>query len=250
MPSSVLTALQVYGELQLLTKLEDGTHAQLLRTWIYPYVQVSTAGNLSMSLISSTYKALRYQQHRWSCGPANLFRKMGMDIIRNEKYVTSYFFLNCFMRRISLWRKIHVIYNFFLVRKMITHITGFIFYCVIIPMCVMFPEVEIPKWGAVNIPTAIMLLNIIETPRFIPLFFFWISLETVMSMTRMKGILTGLLDRKRVSEWVVTEKLGDVQLKSKDSSSLSIKSSRKPPLLERYKFSEFQVALCFIGTTS
>ncbi|KAI3898872.1 hypothetical protein MKW92_009995 [Papaver armeniacum] len=236
MPSSVLTALQVYGDLQLLTKLEDGTHAQLLRTWIYPYVQVSTAGNLSMSLISSTYKALRYQQHRWSCGPANLFRKMGMDIIRNE--------------RISLWRKIHVIYNFFLVRKMITHITGFIFYCVIIPMCVMFPEVEIPKWGAVNIPTAIMLLNIIETPRFIPLFFFWISLETVMSMTRMKGILTGLLDRKRASEWVVTEKLGDVQLKSKDSSSLPIKSSRKPPLLERYKFSEFQVALCFIGTTS
>ncbi|KAI3833387.1 hypothetical protein MKX03_029584 [Papaver bracteatum] len=229
MPSSVLTALQVYGELQLLTKLEDGTHAQLLRTWIYPYVQVSTAGNLSMSLISSTYKAFRYQQHRWSCGPANLFRKMGMDIIRNE--------------RISLWRKIHVIYNFFLVRKMITHITGFTFYCVIIPRCVMFPEVEIPKWGAVNIPTAIMLLNIIETPRSIPLVAFWISLETVMSMTRLKGILTGLLDRKRASEWVVTEKLGDVPLKSKDSNSLPIKSARKPPLLERYKFFEVQVAL-------
>ncbi|KAI3855695.1 hypothetical protein MKW98_009837 [Papaver atlanticum] len=169
--------------------------------------------------LPSTYKALRYQQHRWSCGPANLFRKMGMDIIRNE--------------RISLWRKIHVIYNFFLVRKMITHITGFTFYCVIIPMCVMFPEVEIPKWGAVNIPTAIMLLNIIETPRSIPLVAFWISLETVMSMTRLKGILTGLLDRKRASEWVVTEKLGDVPLKSKDSNSLPIKSARKPPLLER-----------------
>ncbi|XP_026427387.1 probable glucomannan 4-beta-mannosyltransferase 11 [Papaver somniferum] len=181
------------------------------------------------SELPRTYKALRYQQHRWSCGPANLFRKMAMDIIRNK--------------RISLWRKIYVIYNFFLVRKMITHIVTFTFFCVIIPTCVMFPEVAIPKWGAVYIPTAITLLNIIETPRSIHLLAFWISLETVMSMTRIKAILIGLLDRKRASEWVVTEKLGDTLLNSNDSNSLPIKLSRKPPLLERIYLME----LCMGG---
>lgn len=31
--------------------------------------------------LPSTFKAYRYQQHRWSCGPANLFRKMFKEII-------------------------------------------------------------------------------------------------------------------------------------------------------------------------
>ncbi|MCL7026665.1 hypothetical protein MKW94_004812 [Papaver nudicaule] len=110
-------------------------------------------------------------------------------------------------------------------------------------MCVMFPEVAIPKWGAVYIPTAITLLNIIETPRSIHLLAFWISLETVMSMTRIKAILIGLLDRKRANEWVVTEKLGDTLLKSKDGNSLPIKLSRKPSLLERIYLME----LCMGG---
>lgn len=34
--------------------------------------------------LPSTFKAYRYQQHRWSCGPANLFRKMAMEIINNK----------------------------------------------------------------------------------------------------------------------------------------------------------------------
>lgn len=32
--------------------------------------------------LPSTFKAYRHQQHRWSCGPANLFRKMAMEIVR------------------------------------------------------------------------------------------------------------------------------------------------------------------------
>ncbi|KAI3860325.1 hypothetical protein MKX03_031006 [Papaver bracteatum] len=192
MPSSVSMAQQECGDLQLLMKLEDGMHTQPPRTWICPSMQVSTAGNLSMSLISSelpsTYKALRYQQRRRSRGPANLFSNMVMDIIRNK--------------RISLRRRIYVIYNFFLIWKMITHIVTFTFFCVIIPMCVMFPEVAIPKWGTVYVPTAITLLNTIETPRSIHLLAFWISLETVISITLTKATLIGFLDKKRASEWV------------------------------------------------
>ncbi|XP_026427433.1 glucomannan 4-beta-mannosyltransferase 9-like isoform X1 [Papaver somniferum] len=169
--------------------------------------------------LPSTFKAFRYQQHRWSCGPANLFRKMFMEIIRSEK--------------VSLWKKIHVIYSFFLVRKIIAHIVTFSFYCVIIPTCVLFPEVVIPKWGAVYIPSAITILNAVETPRSIHLLVYWILFETVMAMHRSKGTVIGLLETDRVNEWVVTEKLGDALLKSKSSDNLPIKPSEKPPLLER-----------------
>ncbi|CAI0469451.1 unnamed protein product [Linum tenue] len=34
--------------------------------------------------LPSTFKAYRYQQHRWSCGPANLFRKMIKEIVMNK----------------------------------------------------------------------------------------------------------------------------------------------------------------------
>lgn len=45
--------------------------------------------------LPSTFKAFRYQQHRWSCGPANLFRKMSMEIIRNKvSFILSYYHLS------------------------------------------------------------------------------------------------------------------------------------------------------------
>lgn len=36
--------------------------------------------------LPSTFKAYRYQQHRWSCGPANLFKKMVVEIMRNKAW--------------------------------------------------------------------------------------------------------------------------------------------------------------------
>ncbi|WZZ17655.1 hypothetical protein YC2023_110744 [Brassica napus] len=44
--------------------------------------------------LPSSFRAYRYQQHRWSCGPANLFKKMAMEIIQKEvkvpKWTTIY----------------------------------------------------------------------------------------------------------------------------------------------------------------
>ncbi|KAJ3692536.1 hypothetical protein LUZ60_011631 [Juncus effusus] len=159
--------------------------------------------------LPSTLKAYRYQQHRWSCGPANLFRKMLLEIARNKK--------------VNLWKKIHVIYNFFFVRKIVAHIVTFVFYCVVIPATVLVPEVQIPKWGAVYIPSLITLLNAVGTPRSLHLLVFWILFENVMSLHRTKATFIGLLEAGRVNEWVVTEKLGDA-LKTK----LPIKASKKP----------------------
>lgn len=124
-----------------------------------------------------------------------------MEIIRNKK--------------VSLWKKVHVIYSFFFVRKVVAHIVTFVFYVVVLPATVLVPEVEVPKWGAVYIPAIITLLNAVGTPRSLHLLVFWILFENVMSLHRTKATFIGLLEAGRVNEWIVTEKLGDaLKLKS------------------------------------
>ncbi|KAL3718242.1 hypothetical protein ACJRO7_003386 [Eucalyptus globulus] len=167
-----------------------------LRGWKFVYL-----GDLQVkSELPSTFKAFRFQQHRWSCGPANLFRKMVMEIVRNKK--------------VRFWKKVYVIYSFFFVRKIIAHMVTFFFYCVVLPLTIWVPEVHVPIWGAVYIPSVITILNSVGTPRSIHLLFYWILFENVMSMHRTKATFIGLLEAGRANEWVVTEKLGDT-LKNK-----------------------------------
>lgn len=127
--------------------------------------------------LPSSFKAYRYQQHRWSCGPANLFRKMIMEIAKNKVKLLIQFnqiLLNLLswislytvlLQKVTLWKKCYVIYSFFFVRKIVAHLVTFIFYCIVLPATVLVPEVEVPKWGAVYIPSIITLLNAVGTPR-------------------------------------------------------------------------------------
>ncbi|XP_061352351.1 glucomannan 4-beta-mannosyltransferase 2-like isoform X2 [Gastrolobium bilobum] len=178
-----------------------------LRGWKFLYL-----GDLqAKSELPSTLRAFRYQQHRWSCGPANLFRKMVMEIVRNKK--------------VNFWKKVYVIYSFFFVRKIIAHMITFFFYCVVLPLTILVPEVHVPIWGAVYIPSIITILNSVGTPRSIHLLFYWILFENVMSLHRTKATLIGLLEYGRVNEWVVTEKLGDsVNNKNKSAGMFSFPS--------------------------
>ncbi|KAJ4977727.1 hypothetical protein NE237_008507 [Protea cynaroides] len=194
-----------------------------LKGWKFLYL-----GDLQVkNELPSTFNAYRFQQHRWSCGPANLFRKMFMEIARNNK--------------VTLWKKVYVIYSFFFVRKIIAHIVTFAFYCIILPMTILVPEVEVPKWGGVYIPCVITILNAVGTPRSVHLLFFWILFENVMSLHRTKATFIGLLEAGRVNEWVVTEKLGDV-LKTKAAAH---KTSKKP----RFKFgNRFHLLELLFGT--
>ncbi|KAK6936154.1 Glycosyltransferase 2-like [Dillenia turbinata] len=171
-----------------------------LRGWKFVYL-----GDLQVkSELPSTFKAFRFQQHRWSCGPANLFRKMVMEI------------------KVKFWKKVYVIYSFFLVRKIIAHMVTFFFYCVVLPLTIFVPEVDVPKWGAIYIPCIITILNSVGTPRSIHLLFYWILFENVMSFHRTKATFIGLLEAGRANEWVVTEKLGDT-LKKQQSKKASPK---------------------------
>ncbi|CAL9216115.1 unnamed protein product [Arabidopsis halleri] len=125
---------------------------------------------------------------------------MIMEIIRNK--------------RVTIWKKLYLVYSFFFLRKIIVHCFTFSFYCVILPTSVFFPEVNIPAWSTFYIPSMITLCIVIATPRSFYLVIFWILFENVMSMHRTKGTFIGILEKQRVNEWVVTEKLGDA-LKTK-----------------------------------
>ncbi|XP_038680376.1 glucomannan 4-beta-mannosyltransferase 2-like [Tripterygium wilfordii] len=188
-----------------------------LRGWKFLYL-----GDLQVkSELPSTFRAFRFQQHRWSCGPANLFRKMAMEIIKNKK--------------VRFWKKVYVIYSFFFVRKIIAHMVTFFFYCVVLPLTILVPEVKVPIWGAVYIPSIITILNSVGTPRSIHLLFYWILFENVMSLHRTKASFIGLLEAGRANEWVVTEKLGDA-LKNKDAAKN--KTNQKAAKKLRFKFIE------------
>lgn len=201
-----ISALNEAGGWKDRTTVEDMDLAvrASLKGWKFLYL-----GSLKVkNELPSTFKAYRYQQHRWSCGPANLFRKMAFEIMTNKN--------------VTLWKKVHVIYSFFVVRKLVAHIVTFIFYCVILPATVLVPEVTVPKWGAVYIPSVITLLNAVGTPRSLHLMVFWILFENVMSLHRTKATFIGLLEGGRVNEWIVTEKLGDVKAKSATKTSKKV----------------------------
>ncbi|POO01733.1 Nucleotide-diphospho-sugar transferase [Trema orientale] len=177
-----------------------------LKGWKFVFV-----GDLGVkNELPSTFKAYRYQQHRWSCGPANLFRKMTKEIILCE--------------RVSIWKRLHLIYAFFFVRKIVAHWVTFFFYCIVIPASVIVPEVKLTKPIAVYIPATITILNAVCTPRSLHLVVFWILFENVMSLHRTKAAIIGLLEANRVNEWVVTEKLGNTM---KQKYNLPI--LKKPP---------------------
>ncbi|KAL0336913.1 UNVERIFIED_CONTAM: Glucomannan 4-beta-mannosyltransferase 1 [Sesamum calycinum] len=176
-----------------------------LKGWKFLFV-----GDLAVkNELPSTFKAYRYQQHRWSCGPANLFRKMFKEIIVCE--------------RVSIWKKWHVIYAFFFVRKIIAHWVTFFFYCIIIPATILVPEVHLPRPLAIYLPAGITILNAASTLRSMHLLVFWILFENVMSLHRSKAAIIGLLEANRVNEWVVTEKLGNT-MKQKYNARASKRS--------------------------
>uniref|UniRef100_A0A1J3K4A2 glucomannan 4-beta-mannosyltransferase n=1 Tax=Noccaea caerulescens TaxID=107243 RepID=A0A1J3K4A2_NOCCA len=184
------------------------------------------------SELPSQFKAFRFQQHRWSCGPANLFRKMTMEIIHNK--------------RVTIWKKLYVIYSFFFVRKIIVHFFTFFFYCVVLPTSVFIHEVNIPTWSTIYVPFMITLFNAIATPRSFYLVVFWVLFENVMAMHRTKGTFIGLLEGGRVNEWVVTEKLGDA-LETK-----LLPQVRKPRngILERVNSKEMMVGIYILCCAS
>ncbi|KAJ3694950.1 hypothetical protein LUZ60_000327 [Juncus effusus] len=159
--------------------------------WDFLYV----GGIKVKSELPSTLKAYRSQQHRWSCGPSVLFKKMIPVILLSKK--------------MSIGKKFYMIYNFFIARRFISAFFTLFFFSLLLPLRIFFSEVEIPNWELIFIPTIITLLNCVGTPRSLHLIVIWMLFENVMSLHRCKAILIGFLEAGTANEWIVTEKLGN-----------------------------------------
>ncbi|KAH6833245.1 cellulose synthase-like A02 [Perilla frutescens var. hirtella] len=171
------------------------------------------------SELPSSFKSYRSQQHRWSSGPANLFRKMVTEIAKNKD--------------ISLSTKFYIIYNFFFIRKLVGTMFTFLFYCVVLPLVSLTPEVDVPKWGAIVATFIIATLNtVVATPRSFYLAIPWVLFENIMSFHRTKALLIGLFEAKRANEWIVTEKLGDA---FKGKSKVELSAAKGPGCLKLLK---------------
>lgn len=161
--------------------------------WDFVYV-----GSIKVkSELPSTLKAYRSQQHRWSCGPALLFKKMFWEILAAKK--------------VSVWKKLYMIYDFFIARRIVGTFFTFFFFSILIPLNILLPEAQIPVWELIYIPTAITLLNSVGTPRSIHLIIVWVLFENVMALHRFRAILIGVFEADRANEWIVTQKLGNLQ---------------------------------------
>ncbi|GER34417.1 cellulose synthase-like protein [Striga asiatica] len=244
-----------------------------LKGWKYVFL-----GDLEVkSELPSTFMAYRSQQHRWACGPANLFRKMVIEISKNKE--------------VSIWTKFYIIYNFFFVRKIVGTMFTFSFYCVVLPLVSLIPEADVPKWGAILATFIIATINtLVATPssyeitteaaskhpafdefqlnikmfeihsnflvlrcktyenkeeRSLHLAIPWLLFENVMSFHRSKALFIGLFEAKRANEWVVTEKLGDALIKNKPNpeSSSEKEPNQKNRLRERIQPQELLLSL-------
>ena len=59
-----------------------------------------------------------------------------------------------------------MIYNFFVVRKIIGHTCIFFSYCIVLPLTILVAGVDVPKGGAVFVPCIITAINVaLSTPR-------------------------------------------------------------------------------------
>jgi beta-mannan synthase len=103
--------------------------------------------------IPSDLGAYRKQQHRWTCGPVQLsFQSFGRVWAS---------------RRIPFYSKLNLVFLYFILRKMCTHVVSLGFFCILVPLCMFFPEVivAIPLFALVHVPIAVTVCTSFFTPR-------------------------------------------------------------------------------------
>lgn len=83
--------------------------------------------NVCLQLPASFF-AYRKQQHRWTCGPVQLWRKAATDIWASS---------------LPLMSKLDLILCYFGIRKFATHWVSLGFFCTIVPLSVFTPEVSL-----------------------------------------------------------------------------------------------------------
>ncbi|KAI3963324.1 hypothetical protein MKW98_022746 [Papaver atlanticum] len=170
--------------------------------------------------LPESHETYKKQQHRWHSGPMQLFRLCLPSIIRSK---------------ISIWKKLNLIFLFFLLRKLILPLYSFTLFCIILPLTMFVPEAELPVWVICYIPIFMSFLNILPSPQSFPFLIPYLLFENTMSVTKFNAMISGLFQLGSAYEWVVTKKTGrlsEVDLVSM-AAEMEFKSSNHQSLLQR-----------------
>jgi len=160
-----------------------------LRGWKFIFLDDVTC----LNEIPAQYDAYRKQQHRWSAGPMQLWRQCTAAVWASDIPLSSKLYLNFF---------------FFFTRQMSTHLVSFFFYCVLIPLCAIAPEIYLPFWALVYAPLLVTLSTVAWTPNGLVYAIPYVLFENAMCIVKLSAMLAGLLELEQAGEWVVTTKIG------------------------------------------
>jgi beta-mannan synthase len=164
-----------------------------LRAYIKGWKAIFLNDVTCLNEIPASFFAFRKQQHRWTCGPAQLWIKAHKDIWSSD---------------LSLFRKLELTIMYFGVRKCATHFVALGFFCSLVPLSIITPEVSVPTWALVQLPVVVTLSTAAFTESGWAYSILYVLFENAMGMVKLWAVVTALLDLQRAQEWVVTTKLG------------------------------------------
>ncbi|GMH38437.1 hypothetical protein BSKO_06321 [Bryopsis sp. KO-2023] len=175
-----------------------------LRTYVGGWRAIFVEDETVPNELPSSYYAFRKQQHRWTCGPVQLWRRASTAIWGSK---------------IPWYRKVELNLCYFFLRKTTSHFVALGFFCFLVPLSVFTPEVSIPLWALVHLPVAVTLSTAFFTRKGWFFCVLHVLFENGMSIVKLWAVLNGLLDLGRAQEWVVTQKAGSSD--SRPSSTLA-----------------------------
>jgi len=164
-----------------------------LRAYVKGWKAIFLEDVTCLNELPASFFAFRKQQHRWTCGPVQLWTRAAADIWASS---------------IPIPRKIELTFMYFGVRKVATHFVALGFFCTLVPLAVFTPEIRIPTWVLVHLPVAVTMSTAWFTPRGWVYSILYVLFENAMGMVKLWAVVTGILDLQRAQEWVVTTKLG------------------------------------------
>ncbi|KAM7271951.1 hypothetical protein ACFE04_031165 [Oxalis oulophora] len=164
--------------------------------------------------LPESYEAYKKQQHRWHSGPMQLFRMCFFDVIRSK---------------VSVFKKVNLIFLFFLLRKLILPFYSFTLFCIILPLTMFITEAQLPAWVVCYVPGIMSILNILPAPRSFPFIVPYLLFENTMSVTKFNAMISGLFRFGSSYEWIVTKKLG----RSSEADLVAFGEKESEPMLTR-----------------
>ncbi len=186
-----IAAIESVGGWMSRTTVEDMDLSlrAFLAQWRSVYLEdVTCPSELPASLF-----AYRKQQHRWTCGPMQLLTKALPDVMASKQP----------------WdRKLDVLYCYFGIGKFATHVVCLLFYCLLLPLTVLMPSLDIPMWALFQMPLMCTIGTCIYTPGSWAFVMMYILYNNAMAVVKFWAVVCGLLGLPRANEWVVTTKLG------------------------------------------